>query len=139
MQSNRRDRRETRNGFPLFPKEPRYRVISLPKSLDLLWSRETVLRTAGFQVFSTTSKSQALARLRAGDLGVLLLCYTLSEDVRKNIVSEFRKHCPKGGIVAIADVNSAQPPVGVDAWVRSSQAGVMLVDAVLGNDLPKAA
>jgi PleD family two-component response regulator len=131
-------RPEAANTFPLFPQEARYRVISLSRSLDLLWAREAVLRSAGFQVFSAMNPRQVLAKIHAGNFGLLLLCYSLPGRLQREIASEFRKHCPNGRIVAITDSNSSRPP-DTDAVVGSADGHNALIDALLGNTLPTAA
>lgn len=131
-------RPEAANSFPLFPQEARYRVISLSQSLDLLWAREAVLSSAGFQVFSALNSKQALAKIHAGNFGVLLLCYSLAPRLQQEIASEFRKHCPNGRIVAITDSKVLRPP-DTDAVVGSTEGHNALIAALLGNTRPKAA
>ena len=95
------------------------------------------MRSAGFQVFSALSSRQALAKIHAGNFGVLLLCYSLASRLQQEIASEFRKHCPNGRIVAITDAKILRPDT--DAVVGSTEGHNALIDALLGNTLPKAA
>lgn len=78
-------------------------VLSLGANAELLWLREVVLQHAGFNVFSTSDPKQAVLEIQSGHCGVLLLCHSLENEVRRELANEFRKWCPEGRIVAVTN------------------------------------
>ena len=76
-------------------------AVSLSSEPSLLLPRETALRSAGYDVFSTTSPMGARFELEMGRCDVLLLCYTLHETVHSDVAQMFRHRCPTGVLVCI--------------------------------------
>jgi CheY-like chemotaxis protein len=78
-------------------------VLSVGAYPELLSLRAAVLSNAGYAVFTTTDPHEADSRIKKGDCAVLLLCYSIAQNRRKQIVESFRKHCPEGRIVSITN------------------------------------
>ena len=77
-------------------------VISVGTLPELLSLREKVLESVGYTVI-TAPPPEAVSMVRKGECGVLLLCYSISEKWREQLVQDYRKHCPEGRIVAITN------------------------------------
>ena len=52
------------------------KVLSVGNNPELLWLRDAVLRSAGFDVITSLNLQDGLARIEGEDCGVLLLCYS---------------------------------------------------------------
>jgi DNA-binding NarL/FixJ family response regulator len=70
---------------------------------DLVSLREAVLKKAGYRVVNAFNEAEALAKIYSGDCGVLLLCYSVEDESRKQIAKTFREVCPEGRIVLITN------------------------------------
>src|SRR5436190_11795210 len=93
------------------------KIVSVGDNPELLWLREAVLRSAGFEVFTTNDEQHALMRIRKGDCGVLLLCHSLEEPRRQLLSDEYRKACPTGRVVVITNTKLSSPPPEADTFV----------------------
>jgi hypothetical protein len=107
-------------------------VVSVGKNRELLLLRDAVLKSAGFDVFTTENESEALARVSRGDCGVLLVCYSTPLPIKRQLALVFRKQCPEGRIIAIAN-----QPVGklevADGLVFGIDGPEVLIDALRGK------
>jgi DNA-binding response OmpR family regulator len=109
-------------------------VISVGTLPELLSLREAVLRSVGYEVFTTVRPEDAVSRIREGKCGVLLLCYSVPGEWRKQVIKEFRECCPEGRIVAITDRVIAEIPKQVDELIFGLEGAEALIDAVRGNE-----
>ena len=116
------------------PEERKLSVISVGTLPDLLSLRAAVLHSAGYTVFTTTSPEEAQAKMGKGDCGVLLLCYSVSDEWRKPLIQQFREHCPEGRIIAITNRPVTETPKEVDELVYGIEGPEILLDAVQGID-----
>jgi hypothetical protein len=105
------------------------KIISTGTDAELLWLRNAVLKSAGFDVTTTANEDEALIRIRQGDCGVLLLCYSLSETSRRELVDTFKHYCPNGRIVAIANRKMEEPEFA-DGLVFGVEGPEALIDAI---------
>jgi hypothetical protein len=111
----------------------RRRVLSVGSIPELLSLRQAVLKSAGFEVFSTGKPLEAATRIRAGDCAVLLLCYSVSDEWRQVLVRDFREHCPDGRVVAITNRPVTQLPKDVDELVYGIEGPEALMHAIRGK------
>src|SRR5205823_12143313 len=79
-------------------------VLSVGAIHELVNLRAEVLRSAGYEVISTTSAQKADLHIANGDCDLLLLCHSVSDDWQKRLIRQFRNHCPNGRVVAISNV-----------------------------------
>jgi DNA-binding response OmpR family regulator len=107
------------------------KIISTGSDAELLWLRNAVLRSAGFDVTTTGDEDDALTKIRQGDCGVLLLCYSLSEPSRRELVGTFRQYCPNGRIVAITNTKLDKPEFA-DSLVFGVEGPEALIEALRG-------
>lgn len=105
-------------------------VGALPRLLTL---REAILETAGYAVYTTTDAAEAASRMSDGRCGVLVLCYSLAYDCRRELIEQFRAHCPEGRIVAITNRPVTHSSGEVDRLVYGIEGPEALLDAVAGN------
>jgi len=71
-------------------------VLSFSFEKDLLPRREAALRSVGYNVFSTTSEACVRFEIQMGQCGVLLLCYTILDAIRRDLAGLFERHCHSG-------------------------------------------
>ena len=77
-------------------------------------------------------RAEALAEIYSGDCGVLLLCYSVDDESRKEITRTFREVCPEGRIVSITNQPLQQQP-DADITVYGVDGAEALIEAVRGN------
>jgi DNA-binding NtrC family response regulator len=106
-------------------------VLSVGADAELIWLRNAVLRSAGFKVVSTLDVNEALARIEAGDCGVLLVCYSLSRETIEELATRFRESCRDGRVVAVANENWDKPTFA-DTYVYGIEGPEALIDAIRG-------
>ena len=109
---------------------PEYRkIISIGADAKLLWLRHAVLESAGFDVLTTENEADALASIRKGECGVLLVCYSLSLNIRRRLAKEFRSHCPHGKILAITNTQVDKPDFA-DSFVYGVEGPEVLIQSI---------
>ena len=101
-------------------------VISFSYEKTLLDGRESALRSAGYNVFSTSSESCVRFEIQMGQCGILLLCYTIRDAVHHDLSCLFAQHCPEGVIAFVMH------PVYQE---KSQHAHICLLDSELPNKL----
>ena len=109
-------------------------VISVGTLPELLSLREAVLKSVGYEVFTTQRPEDAVSRIQEGSCAVLLLCYSVPNEWKKELIQEFRKSCPKGRIVAITDRMVAEIPKQVDELIFGLEGAEALIDAIRGSE-----
>ena len=107
-------------------------VLSFGADAELLWLREIVLQHAGFNVFSTSDPTQAVLEIQSGHCGVLLLCHSLENEVRRDC-KRISQSCPEGRIVAITNDKVSELPVNTDAFVYGLEGPEALIAALRGE------
>jgi hypothetical protein len=112
---------------------PKLTVISVGTLPEVVSLREAVLKSVGYKVFSTARPEEALSRIRADECGVLLLCYSVRDLWRGQLVREFREKCPHGRIVAITNCKIDEVPKEVDELVFGIEGAEALIDAIRGK------
>jgi len=115
------------------PENAKRAVISVGTLPEVVSLREAVLKSVGYTVFSTARPEEALSRVRSGDCGVLLLCYSVRDLWRRQLVREFREKCPHGRIVAITNSKMDEVPKEVDELVFGIEGAEALIDAIQGK------
>ena len=114
-------------------------VISVGTLPEVLSLRKAVLESVGYKVF-TEGPQEAGCRIRNGNCGVLLLCYSVREEWRTELIREFSDQCPEGRIVAISNGKVGELPNEVDVLVYGIEGAEALINAVRGDgNIPVAA
>jgi hypothetical protein len=108
-------------------------VISVGSIPELISLREQILESLGYEVFSTMIPQEADLLVKRGHCGVLLICYSWSDNWRKELIKNFRANCPQGRVVLITDHPIAQASEGADALVYGLNGPEALMDAVEGK------
>ena len=105
-------------------------VLSAGTLPELLGLREEILRSAGFEVFTVTRREEALAAVKRGDCGVLLLCYSVPNEWRGELIRKFRQACPKGRVIGITNYPVVRPAKETDALIYGIEGAEALISAV---------
>jgi len=119
--------------YPVSEKQQSHRavVVSAGTLPELLSLREEILRSAGYEVFTVTSREEALAVIGNGEqCGVLLLCYSVPDDWRGDLIREFRRLCPDARVVGITNYPVVQPAKETDELVYGVEGPEALINAV---------
>lgn len=105
-------------------------ILSVGDIPELLSLRAEVLKWAGYDVITTSNLLEAASQIQEGRCGVLLLCYSVSEESRKELIRDFRRQCPNGRIVVITNERVPQLPKDVDELVFGIEGPEALLDAI---------
>jgi hypothetical protein len=62
-----------------------------------------------------------------------LLCYSISDEWQKSLISHFRERCPEGRIVAISNMPFARTPDEADEHVYGIEGPEALINAIGGK------
>jgi CheY-like chemotaxis protein len=108
-------------------------VLSVGTIPELLSLRAALLQSVGYTVFTASSPQEALAKLRSGGCGVLLLCYSVDDPWREKLIQVFREIRPEGRIVGISNHPVTQFPQDVNEVVLGIEGPEALIDAVKRN------
>src|SRR5690242_3735606 len=114
-------------------RSPGPRVVSVGTNSNLLALRHAILQLAGFDVWSTSSMPLAQAFMKHERCGVLVLCYSVTENWRNTLVRSFRESCHDGRIVAIVGGNLKRISGGFDAVISATDNAEALLEAVSGE------
>lgn len=97
---------------------------------ELALYRAEVLRGKGFQVEISVSKDHALELIRRGNYDVVVLSYTLPDDVVRELADEMREYCPDCPIIAIANTGVPDRAIRPDRMVLADQGPAALISAL---------
>jgi DNA-binding NarL/FixJ family response regulator len=105
-------------------------VVSVGTLRDLLRLREEILRSAGYKVLTIVRPEEALPHILSGACGVLLLCYSVPDDLRRELIRAFRERCPQGHVVGITNYPVVQLAKGMDELVYGIEGPEALIQAI---------
>lgn len=109
---------------------PRNRVLIVGKIRELALYRAEVLRAHGFAVSISHSEAEAFAAIRSGGFDVVVLSYTLSNDVVEEVTELVRQHCPECRLVTISETTYPDPKINPDANVLADDGPKALIEAL---------
>jgi DNA-binding NtrC family response regulator len=109
---------------------PRNRVLIVGKVRELALYRAEVLRANGFFVSISYSEAEARAAIRNGGFDVVVLSYTLSNDVVEEVAELVRQHCPECRLVTISDTKYRDAKIEPDANVLADDGPKALLEAL---------
>jgi len=104
------------------------KVLSVGANQELVWLRNFVLQSAGFHVISTTNDTDALASIKQGECGVLLMCYSLVRAIRQELAKAVREFCPCSRIILITN-EPLEKPEFADSFVYGMEGPEALIEA----------
>jgi DNA-binding NarL/FixJ family response regulator len=114
------------------------KVISVDGNPELLWLRNAVLKYEGFQVVTSLRHEDALAEIRRGDCGTLLMCYSMPRSSRQLLAEAFRQYCPGGRIVAITNEQMDKAEFA-DSFVYGVEGPEALIEVIRQHESPAGA
>lgn len=78
---------------------------------------------------STLNEQEALARIERGECGVLLMCYSLPKEIRKNLAAALRRFWPASRVVLVVNEHIEKPDFA-DTFVYGVEGPEALIEAV---------
>jgi DNA-binding NtrC family response regulator len=112
--------------------DDKLKVLSIATDAELLWLRHAVLQSAGFNVVSTQTENEALARIHRGECQAVLLGHSLSSDARRRLAQATRTCCPLARIIEIAN-QKLEKPEFADVFVYGVDGPEALIEALRGG------
>lgn len=109
---------------------PRNRVLIVGKVRELALYRAEVLRANGFVVSISHNEAEALSAIHSGGLDVVVLSYTLSNDVVEEVAELVRQHCPECRLVTISETTYPDPKINPDVNVLADDGPKALIEAL---------
>jgi CheY-like chemotaxis protein len=106
------------------------RVLLLGRIRELALYRAEVLRTHGYRVITPHTKEEALRAIRSGAFDVVVLTYTLPNELVEEfaqLVREYRADCP---MVAISDSRRVDRKIDPDETVIADEGPAALIGAL---------
>ncbi len=92
-------------------------LLSVGLNPDLLNIRNSILRKAGYSVQATTSPQKAITLLVDGDFGVLIVCHTILESDRGELLRAIKSVKPSAKVIAVR--KDEELAKGADATVHN--------------------
>ncbi len=108
----------------------KHAVLSVGADDELISLRHEVLRSAGLNVFSTMDAGEAYVHIQPANCGVMLLCYSLEEQIRERLAKRFRECCPKGRIISISNKYRENAVFHGDVVFDALEGAEALIDVV---------
>jgi hypothetical protein len=105
-------------------------VLSLSSDKSVLASRELALRNGGMKVTSVLSATQARFEIEMGRCGILLICYRLQNSDADELTKLFRRYCPQGQIVFVAQLPDDRVPPETDISLPENSGPGKIVQAL---------
>ncbi len=106
------------------------RVLVVGRFHELTLYRAAVLRHAGFAVETAQHADEALGVIRRGNFDAIVLSYTLSSEMVKDLADAAREYCPECPIVAIAERRMVDRRVAPDAIALAEEGPAALISAL---------
>jgi hypothetical protein len=106
------------------------RVLMFGRIRELALYRAAVLRDRGFEVSTPETREEAIAAIRRGHFDVVVLTYTLSNEIVLELGELVREYCPDCPIVVIANTRRLDREIKPDVIVRADDGPAALIDAL---------
>ena len=108
----------------------RNRVLMLGSIRELALYRAEVLQQHGFHVLIATQHDQGLDLIHAGNYDVVVLSYTLPDQVVREFADEMREYCPECPVIAISDAQRPDPIIQPDQMILADEGPAALLSAL---------
>lgn len=106
------------------------RVLLLGSIRELALYRSAYLSSKGYLVAVPSGRGEALETIRRGGFDVVIVSYTLSNDVVLEYVDHVRQHCPECPIIAISRNGETDRRVRPDEIVVADEGPEALLAAL---------
>jgi DNA-binding response OmpR family regulator len=106
------------------------RVLSFSRDQDVLRLLQAALREGGFEVVSVDTESRARFEIEMGRCAALLICFRAGQDTTHDLMDLFRRSCPQGTIVFVANRTRVVVPCSIDRMVCESAGTQAIVEAL---------
>lgn len=94
-------------------------ILSVGYERTLMASRSMVLRSAGYEVEEAHSLAQALSRVDADVVDLVIICHTLSEREQQELIAAARRKRRLLPLLCITTLESACPVTGCSTVTNS--------------------
>ena len=126
----RKEKRPTSNSHGAPKTSYRNRVLMLGLVRELALYRAEVLRSKGFQVEISLSEEHARDLVRNGNYDVVVVSYTLPDDVVRELADEMRESCPECPVIAISNTRVPDRAIRPDRIVLADEGPKALIAAL---------
>ena len=108
----------------------RNRVLMLGSIRELALYRAEVLQQHGFHVHIATSRDQGMDLIHAGNYDVVVVSYTLPDQVVRELADEMREYCPECPVIAISNAHRPDPIIRPDQMILADEGPAALLSAL---------
>ena len=108
----------------------RNRVLMLGSIRELALYRAEVLQQHGFHVHIATSRDQGMDLIHAGHYDVVVVSYTLPDQVVRELADEMREYCPECPVIAISNAHRPDPIIRPDQMILADEGPAALLSAL---------
>lgn len=103
------------------------RILMFGRIRELALYRAAVLQDRGFEVATPSTREEAISAIRKGGFDIVVLTYTLSNEMVKEIAELVREYCPDCPLVAISNSGRRDREIGPDAMVNADDGPEALI------------
>ena len=97
---------------------------------ELALYRAAVLRDRGFEVITPQTRDEAIAAVRKGGFDIVILTYTLSNEMVQELAEMVREYCPDCPLIAISNAGRVDREIGPDEMVNADEGPEALIGAL---------
>ena len=108
----------------------RNRVLMLGSIRELALYRAEVLQQHGFHVHIATNRDQGMDLIHAGNYDVVVVSYTLPDQVVREFADEMREYCPECPVIAISNAHRPDPIIRPDQMILADEGPAALLSAL---------
>src|SRR5690348_17087705 len=115
------------------------RILSVSYDVSLLHTRQLILQQPGHDVISAFGFAYALKHgnfIQSFD--IFILGHSMPTDDKEALISDFRKHCPGGAVIALRR-NGERPVIGADYEIEPEPKEIVDVVARIASSITAAA
>lgn len=106
------------------------RVLLFGRLRELALYRAEVLRQNGFHVITPSNRAEAVAAIESGELGAVILSYTLSSETVEEMAELIKQKCPECALIAISQTGLVDRKIAPDEVVIADHGPAALLAAL---------
>jgi len=115
------------------------RSLSVSYDVSLLHTRQLILQQQGHSVISAFGFTQALKQCNSGQsFDIFILGHSMPTDDKEALISDFRKHCPGGPVIALRRIGE-RPVIGADYEIEPEPQEIVDLVARIASSISAAA
>ena len=102
----------------------------------LLHTRNQILRKYGVVTVSTNSAQEAFEVFQSGDFDFVLLCHTIPEAEREQLVAQIRRRSASTPVISVSDIFHQEDPFADATTINDPNTMLRDIGRVAGLSLP---